>query len=78
MFGDTYQKIKASGNKAALKEYKSEWNKKVVKALAPYIQSRGVNSFINTHSNQTLLRDYIFISNPFKEKEYLLKIFGGK
>lgn len=78
MFGDTYQKIKASGNKAALKEYKSEWNKKVVKALAPYIQSRGVNSFINTHSNQTLLRDYIFISNPYKEKEYLLKIFGGK
>lgn len=78
MFGDTYQKIKASGNKAALKEYKSEWNKKVVKALAPYIQSRGVNSFINTHSNQTLLKDYIFISNPYKEKEYLLKIFGGK
>ena len=78
MFGDAYQKIKASGNKAALKEYKSEWNKKVVKALAPYIQSRGVNSFINTHSNQTLLKDYIFISNPYKEKEYLLKIFGGK
>lgn len=78
MFGDAYQKIKASGNKAALKEYKSEWNKKVVKALAPYIQSRGVNSFINTHSNQTLLKDYIFISNPYREKEYLLKIFGGK
>ena len=78
MFGDTYQKIKASGNKTALKEYKSEWNKKVVKALAPYIQSRGVNSFINSHSNQTILKDYIFISNPYKAKEYLLKIFGGK
>jgi len=78
MFGDAYRKIKASGNKAALKEYKSEWNKKVVKALAPYIQSRGVNSFINTHSNQTILKDYIFISNPYKAKEYLLKIFGGK
>ena len=78
MFGDSYQKIKASGNKAALKKYKSDWNKKVVGALAPYIQSRGVNSFINSHSNQTILKDYIFISNPYKAKEYLLKIFGGK
>lgn len=78
MFGDSYQKIKASGNKAALKKYKSDWNKKVVKALAPYIQSRGVNSFINSHSNQTILKDYIFISNPYKAKEYLLKVFGGK
>lgn len=78
MFGDTYQKIKAKGNKAALKAYKADWNKKVVKALAPYIQSRGVNSFVNSHSNQTILKDYIFISNPFKAKEYLLKIFGGK
>lgn len=78
MFGDNYQKIKSSGNKAALKKYKSDWNKKVVKALAPYIQNRGVNSFINSHSNQTILKDYIFISNPYKAKEYLLKVFGGK
>lgn len=78
MFGDDYQKIKSSGNKAALKKYKSDWNKKAVKALAPYIQSRGVNSFINSHSNQTILKDYVFISNPYNAKEYLLKIFGGK
>lgn len=75
MFGDEFNAAKAAG-KQALKAYKSEWNKKVVKLLAPYIEKRGVNEFLNSSSNRDLLDNYIFVDNPFKTKEYLQNIFG--
>lgn len=76
MFGDEYKKAKAAG-KAAYKKYKSEWNEKVVKVLAPYIESRGAEQVINNHSTQELIDDYIFVDNPYKAKEYLIEVFGG-
>ena len=75
MFGDEFDAAQAAGKKA-LKAYKSEWNKKVVKALAPYIEKRGVDAFLNSSSNRDLLDNYIFVDNPFKTKEYLQTIFG--
>lgn len=80
MFGDDYDKAKAAGKKA-LKQYKSEWNKKVVKVLAPYIKERGVKAFFNSAANRSLLggdSGYIFVDNKYKTKEYLLEIFGEK
>lgn len=73
--GPEFNAAKAAG-KQALKAYKSEWNKKVVKALAPYIEKRGVDAFLNSARNRDLLDNYIFVDNPFKTKEYLKEIFG--
>lgn len=75
MFGDEYKKAKAAG-KAAFKKYKSEWNKKVVKEIAPYIESVGVDVVVDDFTTRDMLDNIIFVDNPFKSKEYLEKIFG--
>ena len=74
MFGDDYKKAKAAG-KSAYKKYKSDWNTKVVKALAPYIQSRGIENVLHFYNTRDILDNYIFIDNPYKVEEYLTKIF---
>lgn len=75
MFGDEYKKAKAAG-KSAFKKYKSEWNKKVVKEIAPYIESVGVDVVVDDFTTRDMLDNIIFVDNPFKSKEYLEKIFG--
>ena len=71
-----YYKAKSKG-KAALKEYQSAWNTQVVKALYPIISRYGANSVLNDSATRDLLEDYIFVSNPYKKKQYLYQIFGG-
>ena len=68
---------KAKGT-AALKQYKSEWNAKVVKSLAPYISERGVESTLKNSATRDLLEKYIFVDNPYQVKAYLKKIFGNE
>lgn len=75
MFGDDY---KAAQTKADKKAYKAEWNKKVVTALAPYIQQHGVEQVLADYETRDLLDNYLFIDNPYKTKDYLYKIFGGE
>lgn len=77
MFGDEYKKAKAAG-KAAYKKYKNDWNTKVVKALAPYIQSRGVKNVVGDRTTRDLLDEYLFDVNQYQAEQYLTKIFGGK
>lgn len=77
MFGDEYQKAKKAG-KSALKEYKAKWNAKVVKAIYPYIKSRGIDNVLKNFRTQDILDNIIFIDNPYKTKESLRKLFGGK
>lgn len=80
MYSDEFYEAKAAG-KDALKKYKSEWNKKVVKVLAPYIRERGVEAFFNAASNRDLIgggNGIIFVDNPYNTKKYLIKIFGDK
>lgn len=74
MFGDGYKKAKAAGKKA-YKAYKSNWNAKVVKVLAPYIRERGVEGVLDTFSTRDLLDNYLFIDNQYKAEEYLKEIF---
>lgn len=76
MFGDDYKKAKNS-SKSALKQYKADWNAKVVKTLAPYIQSRGIDNVLSNRETRELLDDYIFVDNLYKAEEYLYKVFGG-
>lgn len=75
MFGEAYSKAKAAG-KAAFKKYKSEWNKKVIKEIAPYVESIGVDAVVDDFTTRDMLDNIIFVDNPFKAKEYLKKIFG--
>lgn len=76
MFGDEYKKAKAAG-KTAYKAYKDAWNKKVIKALYPYVQSHGVDAVLNSFKTRDTLNNYLF-TNPFKETEYMYEVFGGK
>lgn len=71
---DEYKAAKAAG-KQALKDYKAEWNTKVIKALSGYIQDMGVDNVMANDATRDLLNDYIFVDNPYKIKEYLTKIF---
>lgn len=67
---------------AQKKAWKAEWNTRVVKALAPYVQEVGVDNLMS----DTKVADYlgsnvngiIFVSDPWHVKDYLKKIFGGK
>lgn len=67
---------------AQKKQWKSDWNTQVVKALAPYVQEVGVDALMS----DTKVADYLgsnvngilFIDDPWHVKDYLKKIFGGK
>ena len=74
---DGYYKAKAQG-KAALKAYKSQWNAKVVKSLAPYISERGVESVMKNAATRDLLDNYLLIDNLYQTKAYLNKIFKNE
>ena len=75
MFSDEYY---AAQTKAEKKAYKAEWNKKVVKALAPYINSVGVDEVLNNTQIIDMLDQYIFVDNPYKAKDYIKKLFKGE
>ena len=77
MFGDEYNKAKAAGKKA-LKQYKADWNAKVVKAIAPYMKEHGVLNVVENSRTMDELKRYIFVDNPYKAKESIIKLFGGK
>lgn len=76
MFGSEYEKARAAGKKA-YKAYKASWNQKVIKALYPYMQSRGVDAVLNNYNTRDLLDNFIFVDNPYKTKDYLYEVFGG-
>ena len=73
-YGSGYDEAKAEG-KTALKEYKSEWNARAVKAVAPYIKNLGVDNVLANDAVRDLLNDYLFIDNQYQIKAYLKKIF---
>ena len=71
---EEYKKAKAAG-KEALKEYKAEWNKKVIKEVAPFIRDMGVDNVLANDATRDTLNDYLFVDNLYKLTEYLTKIF---
>lgn len=77
MFGEEYQKAREKG-KSALKEYKAEWNQRVVLALYPIFSKYDSATILNDFSVRDLLDNYLFVDNPFKTKEFLEEIFSGR
>lgn len=75
MFSDEYY---AAKTKAEKKAYKANWNKQVLRALAPYINSVGVDEIINNTEISDYLDQYIFVDNPYKAKDYIKKLFKGE
>ena len=75
MFSDEYYAAKTSAEKKA---YKANWNKQVLRALAPYINSVGVDEIINNTEISDYLDQYIFVDNPYKAKDYIKKLFKGE
>lgn len=71
---DGYYKAKAQGS-AAAKQYKKDWNKKIVKAIAPTVNQYGADTVLENSMVQDYLDNYIFISNPWKTEDYLKEIF---
>lgn len=62
---------------AQKKQWKSAWNTKVVKALAPYVEEVGIDNLLDQRKVVDYLDEVIFVSNPWQTKDYLKKIFGG-
>ncbi len=75
MYGDEWNKLQTKADKKA---YKQEWNKRVITVLAPYITQHGVEAVLSDYETRDLLDNYIFVDNPYKTKDYLYQIFGGK
>lgn len=71
---DGYYKAKAQGS-AAAKQYKKDWNAKIVKAIAPTVYQYGADQVLGNSTVQDYLDNYIFISNPYKTGDYLKEIF---
>lgn len=69
-----YYKAKAQG-RAAAKQYKKDWNAKIVKAIAPTVYQYGADQVLENSTVQDYLDNYIFISNPYKTSDYLKEIF---
>lgn len=72
---DEYYTAKNAG-KEALKKYKANWNKKVVRALEPYMDTYTAEAVLDAASTRDALDDYIFVDNLYKAKDYLYDIFG--
>lgn len=70
-----YSTVNDSSTKAQKKQAKAEWNKQVVKALAPYIQEVGVDNALDQRKVVDYLDEVIFVDNLYETKEYLKSIF---
>lgn len=66
-----------ANSKADKKEWKQEWNKRVLTALYPVLSKYGPDTILNSSDTIDLLDNYIFVDNPYKTKQYLNAIFKG-
>lgn len=53
-----------------------DWNAKVVKALAPYVQQYGVKAIFRNTEISERIDDYFFTDDYYSAKSYLQKVFG--
>lgn len=65
----------AATTRAEKKKAKADWNKQVVKALAPYIQQYGADAIVSNTNTVDFLDNYIFVNNPYNAKNYIKSIF---
>lgn len=61
--------------KAGQKQYKKDWNSRVVQVLAPYIREYGVDTVVRNANMGEFLNDYIFVDYGKSAKNYIKSIF---
>lgn len=61
--------------KAGKKQYKKDWNSRVVQVLAPYIKEYGVDVVVRNANMGEFLNDYIFVDYGKSAKNYIKSIF---
>lgn len=76
--GDMWAGYYKATDKASRKEYKQDWNARVVTELYPIISKYGSDNVLSDTNTVDLLDNYIFVDNPYKTKQYLKQIFGGE
>ena len=74
---DMWNVYYSASSKAERKKLMSQWNKSVVPVLAPIIEKYGVEAVLGNSDTRDKVSDYIYVSNPYKKKEYLYELFGG-
>lgn len=76
--GDMWSGYYKATDKASRKEYKQDWNARVVTELYPIISKYGADNVLSDSNTVDLLDNFIFVDNPYKTKQYLKQIFGGE
>lgn len=66
----------ALDTKAEKKQYRKDWNAKVTKALAPYVQQYGAEAIFRNAQISEAIDDYFYTDNYYSAKDYLQEIFG--
>lgn len=61
--------------KAEKKQYRKDWNAKVAKALAPYIQMYGAEAIFRNNEISEAIDDYFYTDNYYSAKEFLQEVF---
>jgi hypothetical protein len=74
---DMWNVYYSASSKAERKKLMAQWNKSVVPVLAPIIEKYGVEAVLGNSDTRDKVSDYIYVSNPYKKKEYLYELFGG-
>lgn len=77
----TYAKsagYKNAKTKAEKKQYKQDWNAKVIKTLAPYIQQYGLETVLNGWGVAEMLDDYLYTDTYYNATQYVTKVFQGE
>lgn len=72
-----YAATSKATTKAEKKAAKAAWNTKVALALWDYVNEYGPEIVFKDSETVDMLDDYIDVDNPYKTKDYLIKIFGG-
>lgn len=73
---DKWKAYYSASTKSERKKIMEEWNMNVIPKLAPIIQKYGIDMVLGNGKTRDKLTEYIYTSNPYKEKEYLYKVFG--
>ena len=70
-----YYEAKAQG-KAALKQYKADWNTQVLLTLAPVVEEVGLDTILGSSATLDYFQKYLFDVTNYNRKEYLKKVYG--
>lgn len=73
---DMWNVYYSATSKAERKQLMEQWNIKAGTIIYPIVEQYGAEAVLGNASTRDKISEYIFVSNPYKKKEYLYKLFG--